>query len=80
MSAATDNVGNFFGEDIFIAISSILLIVGFLEQNGIRVAPLQLSVWAIPTAIFAFLIHGARLLWLDRELRRGATRKDRAEP
>ncbi len=66
MAAATDNVGLFFGEDIFIAIGSILLIVGFLDQNGIQVAPLQLSVWAIPTAIIAFLIHGARLLWLDR--------------
>ncbi len=68
MSAATDNVGNFFGEDIFIAIGSILLIIGFLDQNGIQVAPLQLSVWAIPTAIVAFIIHGARLLWLDKSL------------
>ena len=66
MAAATDNVGNFFGEDIFIAIGSILLIVGFLDQNGIQVTPLQLSVWAIPTAIIAFIIHGARLLWMDR--------------
>jgi len=31
MSAATDNVGVFFGEDIFIAISSILLIQGALK-------------------------------------------------
>ena len=68
ISAATDNVGLFFGEDIFIAIGSILLIVGFLDQNGIHVAPLQLSVWAIPSAVLAFLIHGARLLWLDRSL------------
>ena len=67
-AAATDNVGYFFGEDIFIAIGSILLIVGFLEQNGIQVAPLDLSRWAIPTAIAAFLIHGARLLLLDRSL------------
>ena len=35
MAAATDNVGLFFGEDIFIAIGSILLIKGFLRQNGI---------------------------------------------
>lgn len=72
MAAATDNVGNFFGEDIFVAIGSILLIVGFLDQNGIEVAPLQLSVWAIPTAIIAFLIHGARLLWMDRSRPRPA--------
>ena len=34
--------------------------------------PLQLSVWAIPTAIAAFIIHGARLWWLDRRLARKA--------
>ncbi|RRN63681.1 DUF969 domain-containing protein [Caulobacter sp. 602-1] len=68
MSAATDNVGLFFGEDIFLAIGSILLIVGFLDQSGITVEPLHLSMWAIPTAIAAFFIHGARLLLFDRAL------------
>jgi uncharacterized membrane protein len=70
MSAATDNVGLFFGEDIFIAIGSIVLMVGFLEQAGIIVEPLQMSVWAIPTAIAAFAIHGTRLLLFDRAVRR----------
>jgi len=65
-AAATDNIGLFFGEDIFIAISSILLIRAFLGEYGINVAPLALSVWAIPTAIAAFLVHGARLWRLDR--------------
>ena len=68
MAAATDNVGLFFGEDIFMAIGSILLIVGFLDQSGITVEPLHLSVWAIPTALCAFLVHGARLLLFDRKL------------
>eukprot|EP01030_Chromulinospumella_sphaerica_P017244 gene17244-17069_t len=68
MSAATDNVGLFFGEDIFIAIASILLIKGFLEQNGIMVEPFALSVWAIPTAILAFVIHGVRLWRLDGQI------------
>jgi uncharacterized membrane protein len=72
MAAATDNVGLFFGEDIFLAIASILLIQGSLASFGIQLSPFQLSVWAIPTAISAFLIHGARLLWFDRQLgRRG---------
>ena len=70
MAAATDNVGLFFGEDIFLAIASILLIQGSLKSFGIELTPLQLSVWAIPTAICAFLIHGARLLWFDRVLAR----------
>ena len=62
MAAATDNVGIFFGEDIFLAIASILLIKGYLESAGIIVQPLQLSVWAIPTALAAFAVHGGRLL------------------
>ena len=69
-SAATDNVGLFFGEDIFIAIGSIILIQATLATYGIQLAPLELAVWAIPTAIAAFLIHGFRLLRLDRTLRR----------
>jgi uncharacterized membrane protein len=68
MTAATDNVGLFFGEDIFLAIGSILLIVGFLDQSGITVEPLHLSMWAIPSAIAALFIHGARLLLFDRSL------------
>ncbi len=52
----------FFGEDIFIAIGSIILIKGILEQSGVIVQPLDLSLWAIPTAILAFAIHGTRLL------------------
>jgi uncharacterized membrane protein len=67
-AAAVDNIAAFFGEDIFIAISSILLIKGFLEQNGISVEPLHLSVWAIPTAICAALIHATRLYRIDRRL------------
>jgi uncharacterized membrane protein len=65
MAAATDNVALFFGEDVFLAIGSILLMVGFMAQSGIEVQPLELSLWAIPTAIAAFLVHGARLLLRD---------------
>lgn len=70
MSAATDNIGLFFGEDIFLAIGSILLMKGVLEQNGIFVEPLHLSVWAIPTAITAFVIHAFRLWRFERRLAR----------
>lgn len=80
-SAATDNIGLFFGEDIFLAIGSILLMKGLLEQYGIILEPFELSVWAIPTAIAAFLIHGFRLWLLDRRLHARAasvTAKDKA--
>ncbi|WP_088832549.1 DUF969 domain-containing protein [Paenibacillus tyrfis] len=69
LSASTDNVGLFFGEDIFIAFGAVLLIQGFLAQNGIQVEPLHVSVWGIPTAIAAFVIHGIRLYLLDRKIK-----------
>jgi uncharacterized membrane protein len=72
MAAATDNVGLFFGEDIFVAIGSILLMVGFLATAGITLDPIHLSLWAIPTAIVAFAIHAGRLLLFDRKQRRRA--------
>ena len=68
-SAATDNVGLFFGEDIFFAIGSIVLIQQVLKADGYDLAPLQLALWAIPSAVAAFAIHGARLWWFDRERR-----------
>ncbi len=70
LAAATDNIGLFFGEDIFIALGSILLMKGILAGYGIELMPFQLSVWAIPSAVAALLIHGVRLLWLDRRLGR----------
>ena len=69
-SAATDNVGLFFGEDIFLAIGSIVLVQQTLATYGIELTPLSLAVWAIPSALIAFAVHGARLLMLDRSLAR----------
>jgi uncharacterized membrane protein len=69
-AAAADNVGAFFGEDIFIAVGSVLLIKAALEQSGFRIAPLELSLWAIPTACLAFAVHGVRLWRLDARLKR----------
>ena len=74
-AAAVDNIALFFGEDIFIAIGSILLIRGFLDQNGVHVEPTQLAIWAIPTAICAFVIHCTRLILLERKLRAELERK-----
>ncbi|BFI48732.1 DUF969 domain-containing protein [Yersinia pseudotuberculosis] len=69
MSAATDNVGLFFGEDIFVAFGAIIFMHNFmLESGGIQTEPLHIALWGIPTAICAFLIHAYRLQRLDKQL------------
>ena len=69
-AAAADNIGLFFGEDVFIAIGSILLIKGVLAGSGVVVEPARVALWAVPVAIAAFVVHGARVLMLDRRLAR----------
>ncbi|MBD9468283.1 DUF969 domain-containing protein [Pseudoxanthomonas sp. PXM01] len=72
MSAATDNIGRFFGEDVFLAFGAVLLIQGFYAQHGIHLEPLQIALWALPTAIAAFIIHAVRIVLLQRRLDRAA--------
>lgn len=68
MSAATDNVGLFFGEDIFLAFGAVLLIQGVYADNGILLEPISIAIWGIPTAICAFAIHAWRIKRFDASL------------
>jgi uncharacterized membrane protein len=70
LAAATDNIGVFFGEDIFLAFGAVLLISSFYRENGVILEPLQIALWGIPTAIAAFVIHATRLLRLEAKLGR----------
>lgn len=69
-AAATDNVGVFFGEDIFLAFGGVLLMQAFLADHGYVLEPLTIALWGIPTALCAFVIHATRMLALDRQLAR----------
>ena len=68
MAAATDNVGLFFGEDVFVAFGAIVLMQTILTAEGIPVNPLHIAMWGIPTAITAFIIHSWNLMRLDRQI------------
>jgi uncharacterized membrane protein len=70
LAAATDNVGLFFGEDIFVAFGAVVLITTFLHEAGIDVEPLKVAMWGIPTAGIAFVVHAWRLYRLDAALTR----------
>ena len=69
-AAATDNVGLFFGEDIFVAFGAIVLMTTFLREAGVEVEPLHVALWGIPTAATAFVIHAFRLSRLDAAIAR----------
>ncbi len=70
LAAATDNIGRFFGEDVFLAFGAVLLIQGFYAQHQINLDPRNIAIWALPTAVAAFVIHSVRLLLFQRRLQK----------
>lgn len=71
-AASADNIGLFFGEDVFVAFGAIVLMVTFLREAGITVEPMRVALYGLPTALAAFLVHGFRLWRLDGWLARQA--------
>ncbi|MDU6535865.1 MAG: DUF969 family protein, partial [Intestinibacter bartlettii] len=64
------NIGNFFGQNLFMENSGILLIVGTLDSLGMTVDPMALTKAAIPVAIIAFVLCVGKNILLDRQLSR----------
>jgi uncharacterized membrane protein len=70
LAAATDNVGVFFGEDVFLAFGAVLLVQRFYADHGRALEPTAIAIWALPTAIVAFVIHAIRIAVFERRLGR----------
>jgi uncharacterized membrane protein len=64
-AASADNIGLFFGEDVFVAFGVVLFMENFLRGAGIEVSPLRIAVAGIPTAVLVFFFHSFRLYRLD---------------
>ena len=76
LAAATDNIGRFFGEDVFLAFGAVLLIQGFFAEHKILLDPRGIALWALPTALAAFAIQAVRIaLWQRRLAKRAKVEK-----
>ncbi|MBX3739155.1 MAG: DUF969 domain-containing protein [Candidatus Didemnitutus sp.] len=69
-ASAGENIGNFFGEDVFIAVGAILLMKGFFDGLKIEVSVWAMALWGIPTALVAFAAMWWRTRVLDRRVAR----------
>ena len=76
LAAATDNIGLFFGEDVFLAFGAVLLIQSLLQGPGRSSSSRpSIALWALPTAIAAFVVHGVRIVVFQRRLERRLARE-----
>ncbi len=64
-AAASENVGNFFAEDVFIGVGAILLMKGFFDTVGMNVGVWDMALWGLPTALFALAVGWWRYRALD---------------
>jgi uncharacterized membrane protein len=76
MAAAGENVGNFFGEDIFVAVGAVLLMKSFFDSQHLDVSLWGMALWGIPTALVAF----GTMVWRTRRLDRRIARAMKPPP
>ena len=74
-SAASDNIGNFFAQNVFMANSGVLLIAGTLESLGYNVDTLAIAKASIPVALIAFVVCLLQNYILDRRLKQKYNKK-----
>ena len=68
LSAAVENYGNFFGQNLFVASAGVLLVVATLAERKIAATPLAVSRAALPVALMAGGLALAQcLLFEDRK-------------
>ncbi|MDE1547855.1 DUF969 domain-containing protein [Jeotgalibaca caeni] len=69
-AAASENYGNFFAQNTFIASSGVLLIAGTMESLGYDVSPVSVAQASIPIALIALFFAAVQNQWTDRKLSR----------
>jgi len=78
-SAASDNIGNFFAQNVFMANAGVLLIASTLEGLGMPVDTMQVAKVAIPVAVIAFVLWLVQNMLLDKKLTQKYSSKEKAE-
>ena len=69
-SAAIDNIGNFYSQNLFIASSGVLLMSSTMKSLGHPVAPGEIALYSIPVAIIAFALTFYYNTRFDKQLQK----------
>lgn len=81
-SAAAENYGNFFGQNIFVGAGGVLLMTGFLAEAGIIEPDTGLStiaMWSIPIGIVAVIVGVAQFVLVEKRIAASSKKKEVAQ-
>jgi len=79
-SAASENYGNFFGQNLFFGAAGVALVVTTLKQNGLTADPRQIAKWTIPIVIASVIFAAIQYRLLDSWLRKRAAKRNSGQP
>jgi uncharacterized membrane protein len=68
--SASENYGNFYGQNLSPVLPGVLLVYGVLTALGCQVSIWKLVLYAIPITTLSVVLGAVQFLWLDRQLRR----------
>ncbi len=71
LSAAIENYGNFFAQNIFIGASGLLLIQTTLKENGYDVTLEKLALFSVPIGIVAIIFTFIQVYIYDKKIKAG---------
>ncbi|CAM3700428.1 DUF969 domain-containing protein [Erysipelothrix urinaevulpis] len=69
-AAASENYGNFFGQNMFAAASGVVLMASTLSENNIQAQPTEIAMWSLPVFITVLILSGIQFTLLDRKIRK----------
>ena len=76
ISAAAENYGNFFGQNLFAGSAGVLLITSTMSSFNYDVSAVDVAVASIIMAVLAFLVTAIQFILYDRKLLRKFGKKE----
>ena len=70
LTAATENYGNFFGQNIFVGAAGCLLIQRTLVEAGVDVGLAAISLYSIPIGVTAIIFTIIQSVRFDKKLKK----------
>lgn len=71
---ASENYANFFGQNVFVASSGVLLVVGTLQELGVTVEAYAVAKASIPVALVTLVLAYLQYYRLDKEIEKLRTK------
>jgi uncharacterized membrane protein len=71
-TAASENYGNFYGQNLSVVQAGILLVFSVMTGLGYAISVLSLVIFAIPIATISIVLGAIQFWMLDRGLKRKA--------